>query len=106
MAGSVIAGIAVMLSMSMMPANADPVENICLVLELDISTLCTTAPFEGQRAMVISEKARGPTVPSAGCHYVIVDATSHWVFVFEHGPAKCPSLPIAVLQMSVTVVGS
>ena len=98
-----IAGITVMLSMTMMPANALPTQNVC-VAAADFSILCTAAPFPGQHVMFIAEPADRTNFPTAGCHYEVFDSGSLWIFAFQHGPAKC-AFNVAISKASISVVG-
>ncbi len=99
-----ITGIAVMLSMSMMPANALPVQNVC-VAAADFTISCTAAPFSGQHVMFIAEPADRINFPTAGCHYQVADLdVDFWLFIYQHGPAKC-AFSIGIPRASISVVG-
>ena len=99
--GSVIAGFAVLLSMSMMPANALPPENVCV--KIGVLVFCNSVVVPGQHAMLISEPGIGDT--SAGCHYVVSSlATVFWRFTLDHGPPECPEIS-TIIKSVVRVRG-
>jgi len=92
-----------MLSMSMMPADADPPENIC-VEETSTAVLnCKSAVVAGQHAILIRAHETGEK--TAGCHFVVSDGNPFWRFNLDHGPEKCPNLS-TIIKSNVSVRGS
>jgi len=92
------------MSMSMMPANASPVENVCVKGPAGTST-CTKEIVDEQHAIMVFGKLNRNSF-AAGCHYKISDlAESTWKFNFEHGLERCPPT-FSILKALVTVRGS
>ena len=90
LAGSVIIGVTVMLSLSMIPADADRVDNNCLYDDEEIILYCRTALSDGQHTTVNIlkfdiEKNRNP-----GCHYEVKFFSGDWFFTIDHEPAPKP----------------
>jgi hypothetical protein len=97
LAGSVIVGIAVMLSMSMMPANAEKADNKC-ISNAAFGIICDIQLAVGQHIQIITE-ASTHSHNSAGCHYEVGDfqyeipgtgeIIDFWTFGKVHGPENC-----------------
>jgi len=78
-----------MLSMSMMPANADPPENVCIRDHRGNGVDCRILPMDEQHAVLILS----PQDNSGGCHYIVSTFnTVSWQFTLDHGLEKCPLL--------------
>jgi len=85
----------------MMPANADPPENVCVtVLSQSGFTNCRIQVVGGQHTILIFA---GSDLPKGGCHYNVTSHSSGiWHFGLDHGPEKCsPSFHIAKVLMKV-----
>jgi len=90
LAGSVIVGIAVMLSMSMMPANADSVDNVCIrTVNTSPFFICQFEVEAGQHAILIFQGN-----PTSGCHYTVSDENPFWKFTRDHGRQNCVDVRI------------
>ena len=103
--GGIIVCIATVLSMSMIPANASQVENICVVNLDGFGGVCTKVPEDGQHALLIAEPFAKQTFPTAGCHYTVSEGGDRWNFELDHGPEKCP-LNAHLIKVDTTVRGS
>jgi len=98
LAGSVIVGFAVMLSMSVIPAQADPPENVCIQHNRGPSELfwrCAQALEIPQHVAVGSKLFNS----SPDCHYLVVgEFNGVWELVLDHGPEnkECSSFVVVV----------
>ena len=84
-AASIIVGAAVMLSMSMISANADKLENSCVWLFDQETVACAKELADGQHILFnIAPTPLPPQNPS--CHYSVDDFGDFWIFQGRHGP--------------------
>jgi len=97
--GRIIVGIVVIFSTSMMPADADPVENICAINPHVQNTHCKILPEPGQHALLVF-----PILVKGFCHYDVSDSGDNWLFTGNHG-AGCIA-NFLILKDSVSVQGS
>ena len=89
-AGSVIIGVAVMLSMSMIPAEADRVDNNCRYEDEGIILYCRKALSDGQHATVNMLNFDIYANRNPGCHYDVKFFSGNWFFTINHEPAPHP----------------
>ena len=81
----VITGIAVILSMSVMPANADKPENSCVWLYDQETVACVKELVDGQH--VLFNIAPTPIPPqNPACHYSVIEFIDFWILQGRHGP--------------------
>ena len=89
LAGSVIVGVTVMLSMSMISANADKPENFCAWLFDQKTVACAKELVDGQH--ILFNIASTPLPPqNPACHYSVHDNVDSWIFQGRHGPTDNP----------------
>ena len=91
--GGIIAGIAVMLSLSMIPANAAAPDNVCVAFIADERVQCTNELAIPQHIIYITESA-GDGRHTAGCHYDVyrideIGGVDVWQLAKSHGADGC-----------------
>ena len=84
-AGTVIIGVAVMLSMSMMPANADKPENSCVWHKSPSTVVCAKELEAGQHILFKTIPESDHSLNPA-CHHSVHDETDFWIIQGRHGP--------------------
>ena len=81
----VITGITIILSMNMIPANADKPENSCVWLYDQETVACAKELADVQH--ILFNIAPTP-IPSQNpsCHYSVHELADFWIFQGRHGP--------------------
>jgi len=91
---SIMAGITVMLSMSVIPANATSPDNVCVGTEQK-GLKCANDLAVGQHVLLNLEpiKEIRENASTAGCHYNVnetaVFGVEYWLFFLDDGPKNC-----------------
>jgi len=100
--GSVIVGIAVMMSMNMMPANAVSPDNVCVQNFKSAKVVCRILPMDNQHVVLVLQQKED----ASGCHFNLSTFdTILWRFTLDHGgPEGCLSF-FDILKEDVSVRG-
>ncbi|MFB5626555.1 MAG: hypothetical protein ACE5RQ_07285 [Nitrosopumilus sp.] len=77
-----------MLSMTMMPASASPVDNNCRFDAETLKTYCRAEIKVGQVIQFNSNESLNSEPRNPGCHHIAQDYNDDkWLLLEEHGPA-------------------